>query len=102
LTRSRRKSSQKRRRWLIFLPLAAMIQATVSIVAKTATAIKATDSIATNDYMRIAIEKINAMITLVVKRRTSRKSSTRRRMIASAITSRRKVARPCTMTTLLY
>jgi hypothetical protein len=41
------------------------------------------------------------MITLVTKTRATRRSPTRRRMIASAITSKRRVIRPCTTTTPL-
>ncbi len=96
LTSSRRKRSRKRRRRLIFLLLAAVIQATSSIVTRTATTIKTTSAIAMNDDMTVAIEMINTTITLVAKTRTTRKSLMRRRMIASAFTSRKRVRRPCT------
>jgi hypothetical protein len=78
LTSSRRKSHQKRRRWLIFPLLAAMIQVTGSIVARTVTIIKATNAIRMSNNVKVAIETINATITLVAKRRTTRKSPTRR------------------------
>ncbi len=97
LTSSRRRSSQKRRRQLIFLLLTAMIQTTSSIVARTATTIKATNAIATNNNMTVAIKTINAPITLVAKSWTTRKSPTKMKMNANVITSRRRKMRSCTI-----
>jgi hypothetical protein len=98
LISSRSRHSQKRRRGLIFLLLAAMVQTTGIIVARTMTAIEATITIATNANTIVAIKMIDAMPTLVAKRRTSRKRSpTRREIIANVITSKRR-KRSCTMT----
>jgi hypothetical protein len=70
-----------------------------SIVARTTTTIKATYVISMTNNMTVAIETINTKITLIAKTRTTRtKSPTRRRMIASAISSRKRVTRPCTTT----
>ncbi len=97
LDKLKERSSQKKRRWLIFLSLAAMIWTTGSIVARTATTINATNTIAKNNNMTVAIKTINATITLVAKRRATRKRPTRRKMSANVITSRR-MTRSCTTT----
>jgi hypothetical protein len=73
LTSSRRRNSQRKRRQLIFPLLAAMTQTTGIIVARTTTTIEATNTIATNANIIVTIKTINAMITLVAKRRTTRK-----------------------------
>ncbi len=104
LTRSPRiRSSQRKRKRLIFLPHIAVNQATTSIaVATTVTIIKATDSTAIIADLIIVIETINAMIVVDAMTRTWRTASpTTRRMIASVITSRKRVTRPCTMTSPL-
>ncbi len=98
----RRSSSQKRRRRLIFPSCAAVIQATGRIVARIATIIEATNANATTDDPIIIIKIIDTTITLITKTRTTRATSPmRRRMIASMITSRKRVTRPCTMTSPL-
>jgi hypothetical protein len=104
LTRSRRKSRQKRRRWLIFSLLTTVIQATTnSIVARTPTTIKVINVIAVTNNIAIFIKTIDATITLIAKTRTTRtKSPTRGKMIAYAITSRKRETRPCTTTSPLY
>jgi hypothetical protein len=80
-----------------------MDQATVSIaVVNIATTIKATDATAPITNPTIVIKTINATIALDVTTRTQRAtSSTTRRMIASAITSRKRATRPCIMTSPL-
>jgi hypothetical protein len=80
-----------------------MNQATSSTVATNiAITIKATDVITTIANLIIVIEMIAAMIVVNVMTRTrGTTSSTTRRMIASAITSRKRVTRPCTMTSTL-
>jgi hypothetical protein len=99
----KRRNSQKRRSHLIFLLSVAVIQATGSIVRRITTTIEATNAIATTNDLIIIIKKIDAMITLVTKTRTTRtKSPRRRRMIASAITSRKRAARPCIITSPLH
>jgi hypothetical protein len=78
-----------------------MNQATSSIFATSiATIIVATNTIATTADLTIVI--INTTIALVTTIRTqSAASPTKRRMIASAITSRKRATRPCTMTSPL-
>jgi hypothetical protein len=49
------------------------------------TTIEATDTITTNANTIVTIEKINTAITLVAKRRTSRKIPTRREMTTNTI-----------------
>jgi hypothetical protein len=56
-----------------------MVGATGRIIARTATTIKATDAIMTNNDMTVAIEMINITITLVAKRMTTRKIPMRRK-----------------------
>jgi hypothetical protein len=103
LRRSRRKNSKKRRRRLIFPLLAAVIQAIGSIVTRIPTIIEAINAIAMTNDMTIVTEIINATIILIAKTRTKRtKSPTRRRMIASAITSRKRVTKPYTTTSPLH
>jgi hypothetical protein len=77
-----------------------MNQATSSTVATNiATTIEATDVIATIANLTIIIKMINAMIMVDATTRTQGTTSpTTRRMIASAITSRKRATRPCTMT----
>jgi hypothetical protein len=89
-----------KRKWLNFLLHVAMYQATISIaVINITTAIEATDATAMIANLTIIIKTINATITLDVTTRTRRvPSPTTRRMIAGAITSRKRVTRPCIMT----
>jgi hypothetical protein len=79
-------------------------QATSSIVAtSTTTIIKATNVIVTTKDPTFVIKKINATIILIAMIRSLRTASpTKRRIIASAITSRKRVIRPCTMTSPLH
>jgi hypothetical protein len=79
--------------------LAAVTQITGIIVAKTVTTIKATNVITANANTIVTMETINATITLIAKRRTTRKSPTRRKMTANTITSQRRTTRSCTTTT---
>jgi hypothetical protein len=68
----------------------------------TATIIKATDAVTTTNNPTIIIEMIDDRIVLVTKIRTLKAASPKRRnMITSAITSRKRVTRPCTMTSPL-
>ncbi len=99
----RTRSSQKRRRWLIFLSCAAMKWATSSIFATNImTFIKGTNAIVTTDNPTIVIKMIDATIVLVAMTRSLRTASpTRRRMIASVISPRKRVTRPCTTTSPL-
>jgi hypothetical protein len=86
------KNNQKRRRWLIFPLCIAVNQATSSIVATSnTTTIKATNAITMTNDPTIVIETIDATIVLVATIRTLRATSPmKRRMNASAITSRKK------------
>ncbi len=81
-----------------------MNQATSSIVATSiATIIKATNAVAMTADLTIIIKTIDAMIDLVAMIRTRRAASpTKRRMIASVITSRKRATRPCSMTSPLH
>jgi hypothetical protein len=81
-----------------------MNQATSSIVAtSTLTTIKVTNAIAMTNYPTILIKMIDATIVLVATVRTlSATSPTKRRMIAIAITSRKRATRPYTMTSPLH
>jgi hypothetical protein len=64
--------------------------------------INTTNAVGMTDNPTIIIEMINATINLVAMTRTIRATSPmRRRMIASAITPRKRVTRPCTMTSSL-
>jgi hypothetical protein len=87
----------------MFLLHIAVNQATSSTVATNIpTTIQGTDEIMTIADLIIIIETINAMI--VVNAMTRTRGTTRpttRRMIASAITSRKRVTRPCPMTSPL-
>jgi hypothetical protein len=68
---AKKKSSQRKRKRLIFLPCVAMNQATISIaVLTTATIIKATDTIATITNLTTIIKTIGATIALDVTTRT--------------------------------
>jgi hypothetical protein len=80
-----------------------MNQATISIaVVNIMTIIKATDATVTIANPIIVIKTINATIVLDMTTRTQRaQSSTKRRMIASTITPRKRVTRPCIMTSPL-
>jgi hypothetical protein len=80
-----------------------MNQATSSTIATNIViAIKATNVIATIADLIIIIEMINAMIMVdATTRMQGTASPTTRRMIASAFTSRKRVTRPCTMTSPL-
>jgi hypothetical protein len=99
---TKEKNSQKRRTQLIFLSHTAVNQATGSIVTISATIIKAADAIEMTNNPTIVIKTINTTIILVAIARTIRATSPmRRRMIASAITSRKRATRPCTMTSPL-
>jgi hypothetical protein len=96
-------SSQKKRKRLIFPPRIAVNQTTSRIVATSiATIIKATNAIATTAGLTIGIKMINTTIALVTTVRPQRAASpTKRRMITSAITSRKRAMRPCKMTSPL-
>jgi hypothetical protein len=81
-----------------------MNQATGSIIViNIATTIKATNAITVIADQTIVIETIHATIILDAMTRTQRATSpTTRRMIASAITSRKRATRPCIMTSPLH
>jgi hypothetical protein len=81
-----------------------MNQATVNIaVTNTAITIKATDMITTIANLTIVIETINTMIVVNATTRTQRATSPMtRRMTASTITQRKRVTRPCNMTSPLH
>jgi hypothetical protein len=81
-----------------------MNRATSSIiVTNIATTIEATGVIATIADLIIVIKTINAMIVVNATTRTQRTTSPpTRRMIASAITSRKRATTPCTMTSPLH
>jgi hypothetical protein len=87
----------------MFLPHVAVNQATSSTIATNITiTIETTDVIATIANLTIVTKTINAMI--VVNAMTSTQgttSPTTQRMIASAITSRKRATRPCTNTSPL-
>ncbi len=81
-----------------------MNQATIRIVTtSTATIIEATNAIATTDDPTIVIETNDAMIVLSATIRTTRAvSPMRKKMIASTITPRKRMTRPCSMTSPLH
>ncbi len=87
----------------MFLLRVAMNQATISItVVTTKTITGVTDAIAMITNLTIIIKPINAMIALDVTTRTQKAPSlTTRRMIASVITPRKRLMRPCIMTSPL-
>jgi hypothetical protein len=87
----------------MFLQHVAVNQATSSTIATNiAITIEVTNVIATIANLIIVIETINAMIVVdAMTRMQGTASPTTRRMIASAITSRKRVTRPCTMTSPL-
>ncbi len=97
------RSSQRKRKWLIILPQIAMNWATGNILATIIpTTIKTTNSIATIANLIIIIKTIDATIIFNATTRSQRATSpTKRRMIASAITSRKITTRPCIMTSPL-
>jgi hypothetical protein len=78
-------------------------RATVNItVENIATTIEATNATATIADPTIVIKMINTMIALNATTRTRGATSpTTRKMIASTITSRKRVTRPCIMTSPL-
>ncbi len=80
--------------------LAAVTQTTGIIVARSMTTIEATKAIMMNTNTMVTTTMIDAIISLVAKRRTSRKSPKRREMTANAITSWR-MKRSCKITTAL-
>ncbi len=98
------KKQPKEKKTLIFLSRVAMNQATSSIVATNiAITIKATYMIAMIADLIIVIKTIDATIVLNATTRTQRATChMKRRMIASAITSRKRVTRPCIMTGPLH
>ncbi len=67
-----------------------MVRITSTIVAKAMTITEAIDAITMNANTTVVTKMINAMITLVAMRRTSRKSPSRKKMIANVITSKRR------------
>jgi hypothetical protein len=87
----------------MFLQHVVVNQATSSTVATNIPiTIKATNVIATIANLIIVIETINPMIMVDAMTKTGGTASpTTRRMIASVITSRKRVTRPCTMTSPL-
>jgi hypothetical protein len=95
-----RTSSQRKGKRLSFLLHIAVNWATLNIaVINIATIIEATNVIAMIDNLTIIIETIGATNALNATTRTWGASSPMtRRMIASAITTRKIVTRPCTMT----
>ncbi len=95
----RTRSSQRKRVRLMFLPHVAMNRATSSTVATNIViTIKATNVIATIADLIFVIKTINPMVGVDADTRTQGTTShTTRRMIASAITSRKRATRPCTM-----
>jgi hypothetical protein len=97
------KKQPKKGKGLIFLPRVAVNQATVSItVTNTLITIETTDAIVMIADLTIIIKTINAMIVVDATSRTRTATSpTTRRMIASKITPRRRVTRPCIMTSPL-
>jgi hypothetical protein len=84
----------------MFLPHVAVNQATASIAVVTTTIIiEATNAITMIANLTIIIKTINATIALDMMTRTQKAPGhTTRRMIASAITPRNRVTRPCIMT----
>jgi hypothetical protein len=98
------RSSQRKRVRLMLLPHVAVNRATSSTVATNiAITIKLTDMIVMITNLIIVIETIDTMIVVDAMTRMQRTASpTTRRMIASAITSRKRVTRPCTMTIPLH
>ncbi len=97
------KKQPKERVRLMFLPHIAVNQATSSTVATNiTTTIEATDMIVTIADVTIVIKTIDAMIVVNAMTRTQGTTNpTTRGMNASAITSRKRATRPCTMTSPL-
>jgi hypothetical protein len=98
------KKQPKERKMAHLTATGAVNQATDNItVTNTMITIKATNAIATIADLIIIIETINAMIVVNVRTRTQRATSpTKGRMIASAITPRKRAMRPCIMTSPLH
>jgi hypothetical protein len=103
MRRSPRTSIQRKRKWHNFLLHIAVNQATVNIaVINIATTIKATNATAMIDNLTIVIETIDSMIVLAAITRTQGATSPMTiRMIAGAITLRKRAMRPCMMTSPL-
>jgi hypothetical protein len=96
---TRIKSSRKKRRWIIFPAHVAVNQATSSIVPISIVAtIEGTNTITMTNNPTMVIETINTTILAATIRTLRTASPLKRRMIASTITSRKRAARPCTMT----
>jgi hypothetical protein len=100
LDKLKEKKRQRKRKQLISLLPAVMTQTTGIIIARTATTIKVGNMIVTNTDTIVTMASINAKITPIVKRRTSRKSLIRREITTNVITSKRRT-RSYTMTTPL-
>jgi hypothetical protein len=84
------------------LPIARSCESSYWLIATSLTIIEATNVIVTTDNPTIVIKKINPTIILVATAGTIRATSPmKRRRIASAITSRKRATRPCTMTSPL-
>jgi hypothetical protein len=96
-------SSQRKGKRLNFLLHVAVNQATDNIaVVNIATTIEATNATAMIDNLTTIIKTIGATIALdAMTRMRGATSPTTRRMIASAITSRKGATRPCIMTSPL-
>jgi hypothetical protein len=95
--------SHRKGKQLNFLSHIAVNQDTINIaVVNIATMIEATNATAMIDNLTILIETIDATIALNVTTKTQGATSpTARRMIAGAITSRKRAMRPCIMTSRL-
>jgi hypothetical protein len=98
------RSSWRERKWLIFLLHVAVNQATGSIVVvNIATTIKATNGIMAITDLTIITKTIDTTIALESMTMTQRAPSPMtRRMIASAITPRKRAMRPCIVTSPLH
>ncbi len=90
LTSSRKRNSWRRRKQLIFLLLPAMVWTTNIIIARTVANTEATKAIVMNANTTVATTIIDATITLVTTRKTSRKNPARIEMIANVIISKKK------------
>jgi hypothetical protein len=93
---------QPKERKMAHLPAAHSGDRATIIIAVTSTAvtIKVTDTIVMITNLTIIIKRINAMIMVDTTTKMQRATSpTTRRMIASAITPRKKATMPCIMTT---
>ncbi len=94
------KSSQRKGKWLSFLSHVAVNQATINIaVINIAIITKVTNATAMINNPTMVIKTIGVTIVLNAMTRTwGATSPMTRRMIASAITSRKRMMSPCTMT----